>query len=139
MHGGTLEPERVLQVDQAHALLPAVAEAGEDADGAIERLHAHQVTFRLSNSRLIFEVCDSPVCESSSRAPTGATIVRRPITSLSRRSKILLHGGAVRGKLGHLDHHGELFAAAFAEALDHAEELAVGAARPPPPRRRSPR
>src|ERR1700704_2957863 len=87
MHGGTREPERALQIDEAHALLPAVAEAGEDADPAIERLHAHQLTFLLSNSRLIFDVCDSPVCGSSSCTPTGDTIVRRPITSLSRRSK----------------------------------------------------
>src|SRR5262245_59999171 len=86
MHGRACEPESPLQIDEAHALLAIVAQAGEDADGAIERLD-HHITFRLSSSRLIFEVCDSPVCGSSSRGPTGATIVRSPITSLRRRSR----------------------------------------------------
>src|SRR5215813_10040821 len=41
--------------------------------------------------------------------------------------QILLHRPAVCGKVGHLDHDGELLAAAFTDALDHAEELAVAA------------
>src|SRR3981189_3130949 len=90
MHGGAREPERALQVDETHALLTAMAEAGEDADGAIERLHAHQLTFRLSSSRLIFVVCGSPECVSSTCTTTGETIGPWPITSLSRRSKSCL-------------------------------------------------
>src|SRR5258708_14051719 len=48
--------------------------------------------------------------------------------------QILLHSGTVRGKLRHLDHHGEFFTSACAEVLDHAEEFIVGA----PPTRRPP-
>jgi hypothetical protein len=79
----------VQPLDERSRCSPLWAEAVEETDGTIERLclDTHQVTFRLSNSRLIFEVCDSPVCGSSSRTPTGETIVRRPTTSLSRRSK----------------------------------------------------
>jgi hypothetical protein len=74
------------------------------------------------------------LCGSSSRTPTGETIVRRPTTSFEPPFQILLHSGTVRGKLRHLDHHGEFFTSACAEALDHAEEFIVGA----PPTRRPP-
>jgi hypothetical protein len=61
VRGRTLEAERVLDVDQPHALFPALPKAGEDADGAIEALHGHHVTLRLSSSRLTFDVCATPV------------------------------------------------------------------------------
>jgi hypothetical protein len=41
----------------------------------------------LVEHRLIFEVCDSPVCGSSACTATGDTVARRPITSRSRRSR----------------------------------------------------
>ena len=95
MHGGAFEAKRVLQLDQAHSLLPAVAEAGEDADGTIDALDAHQVTFRLSSSRLIFEVCDSPVCGSSSRDPDRRDDRAQADHLLEPPFQILLHGDTV--------------------------------------------
>ena len=63
---------------------------------------------RLSSRRLILEVCEVPVWESSAPRATGFTATRTPSTSLKRRSRSLFTAAHAAGEVGHFDHHRHL-------------------------------